>query len=391
MRKQCYIWQSRIKAINTVIQQLSGYVIVLSLSILSKICKQCCIWQPRLKGINIVIQQLSGYTIIISLVLYSVGHISGMRITTDDMIWDDIKGQIPENAQILEAFSSDLHGYGNNSIIIAIGDKKRTDLGQESQVPNEVLILDNVESDFLKYFYRLFKIGSSYIVKYRFPLDEEKVHWSKIKLESIDLTGDKVKDLIIYRITEGGSAGSIYANIISWQNGQYTRVGIFPPLNLDSPHVSLRPIPNISLPSSINVDKPPLPSSILDNNRNDQPSSLGSSENLSSITLGSKVFENQKKYFEARQRSEAPQTDGYHLSLRTKFIDIDNDGHDELVVYRPIIGKDESNADNHIHRIEVYKPYMKENILLWDLIFCKTTPLRSNKQKYLDDFLLENY
>jgi len=332
------------------------------IQILSKIRNQYHIWRTHIKGINTCVQQVSGYTIIISLLLYLFGYISGMRTTTDDMIWADIKRQIPENAQILEAFSSDFHGYGNNSIIIAIGDKNRTDLGQKTQVPNEVLIFDNVESDFLKYFYRIFKIGSSYIAKDRFPLDEREVHWSRVKLESVDLTGDKVKDLIIYKITDGWSGGLIYADVISWQNGQYMRVGTFPPLYLGSQ--SLLPPPPF-------------------------PPAFNGSKDLS--TLGSEVFKHQKKYYEVRQRSEEPKPYGYHLLLRTKFTDVDNDGRDELVVYRPIIGKDESNADNHIHRIEVYKPYIKENILLWNLIFCDTTPVKSNKQKYLDDFLLENY
>lgn len=310
------------------------------MSVIEKISKVYDQYKPTFN----LIKKIVSSTVLGALTLYAIGFFFGINTTTDDLISRDIKAQIPKEAIILETLSVDLHGYGNNSIVVAIGDKNHG--YSENPTANEVFIFDAVDSDFLKYLYRPFKIGSSYILKHRIHLDK----WNSARLEAIDLTGDKVKDLIIYTVSQGASNASIETRIISWQDGNYKLVGTFPPLHLSDP-----------------------------------------SEREDLTAYSSKVHQNQKEYFEKQMRGEEIKLNGFLQSFMPRFADLRNNGFYELIVYRPVYEKGEARSDKHYHRIDVFKPYLRNGALLWRITFSEYTPLKDNRQKYLDDFLQENY
>ena len=186
----------------------------------------------------------SGITIISSLAvfsgifLYVIGNMSNYYKTDDDLILDNIQKTIEEDYTIDEIYVVDLHGMGNNSIIV-VTCKKSYDFDFKSGEPidveprTQILIFDEVNNGILNQLYNLFGFGSNFSLRFKFALADDTMGASyRAEIDDIiDLNGDGRSEICInfYAIGGGGSAG-IYINGIfgySIYDRKYHLVGTY--------------------------------------------------------------------------------------------------------------------------------------------------------------------
>ena len=71
-----------------------------------------------LKKLYIGLSIISTFTVFSGIFLYIIGNISNYYKTDDDLILDCIQKTLENDYVIEEIVSSDVHGFGNNSIIV---------------------------------------------------------------------------------------------------------------------------------------------------------------------------------------------------------------------------------------------------------------------------------
>lgn len=329
--------------------------------------------QKLLKNIFSILNKISSLAIVGILMLYIIGVVFNISIVKDDIVYNDIKKQIPKNSFISEVVSADIHGLGNNSIIVLVS----TDVSNDSN-PNELLIFDEVGNTFLKYFYRPFKIGSSYILKYRLSLEsEEEIKYGPTSIEDIelvDLTGDQVKEIVTYWQSFGASDGLETPCIISWQKGEYKLLGSFPPGYDD--YLS---------------SKEPLEKNIVVSEGDYKPYKVKQTEDSREyLTNGEHILPKKHNYYNRDQEIYVSQL---MISFDREFYDVNDDGNKELIIYSWKWESSEARRSAHYYRIDVYTPggLTENNRFDWNLDFSISTPEKVRNVDYLKKFLLKNY
>lgn len=150
------------------------------------------------KKIYNYISVISTLAIFTSILIYILGKITHYYKTDDDLILDGIEKAIPKNYSVIEMVSADLHGMGNNSLIVVIGGDYDFDSVLSGE-PNleaapriQILIFDQINNGVLQNLYNLFGFGSNYILRYQFALTNDRFgSWYDAEIDRIiDLNGD---------------------------------------------------------------------------------------------------------------------------------------------------------------------------------------------------------
>lgn len=167
-----------------------------------------------------IISVLSTLTIFSALVLFLIGKFMVRNICDDDLTMQKIQEQMPDNLSISSIYMEDIHGFGNESIIILASD---SEVGNE--IANQLLIFDKVDNDILNKINNLYGYGSNYKLSYSFSLEYLDKKWSELGylleiVDIVDLTDDISKEIVVrfMPMDEWGSVGG---------NGGYYETGIF--------------------------------------------------------------------------------------------------------------------------------------------------------------------
>lgn len=200
---------------------------------------------PVLKRAYSVITVISTLTIFTAILLFAIGKLGIETSSDDDLIMRDIQRQIPKDLTIREIVTHDIHGFGNNSIIVLADDYSSAD---DQRLANQLLIFDKIENTILNRVYNLFGYGSNYKLSYIFSLasDTETPYWMGYSVELLDvieLTGDLSKELVIkFMSIPPGTSGYYQIGIFSYsfEEGCYYLAGTYPPaekyeVNQESP------------------------------------------------------------------------------------------------------------------------------------------------------------
>lgn len=278
----------------------------------------------------------------------------------DDLTMQRIKKQMPTNLTITDIYMEDIHGFGNESLIILASN---LDVGHN--IANQLLIFDKIENNILNQIYNLFGYGSNYKCSYSFSLQNLDEKWlmsfypqyKSLKLgyslkivDMLDLTGDMSKEIVV-KFMPLDDCGSIAGNggyydtgifSYSYEKNNYYLLGTYPPYNDDR------------IPQKTTFDR-------------------NSYNKLEEFKLEGGLDKFYNEFFMKKNFSSDI------VLVRTKVIwDY----------------KNESYTDPHRYNISVFEPTLnnKENILNWKEIFSKDT----NKNRkdcsrgFVEEFLKRN-
>lgn len=294
-----------------------------------------------------IISIVSTLTIFSMLILFIFGKINNKTLSDDYLLMDSIKKQMPDNLIITDIIKEDIHGFGNESMIVLATDRDK------SNVANQILIYDQIDNDILNKVYNFYGYGSNYVLSYKFSecdLDNENPDFGydlKI-MDFVDLTGDLSKEIIV-KIEALPSGTGQYYNIgifsYSYDTGKYYLIGTF-------------------------------------------PSSECELQKGDSIKT---VFKENDRYYNYYNKNEK-------FDLERGSGD-DNDffivGKYQVYLVRTLMiwDKNECHVDPHRHKISVFVPEyeVKTNTLKWKIIFYKETDeyLRYCDSQYVESLLSE--
>lgn len=204
---------------------------------------QCRKILDRLLAILRRIYQVAGVistlTIFTAVVLFIAGKMGLETASDDDLIMRDIRKQIPENLTIADITVEDIHGFGNESLIVLADDKDRyyDEDSRNSKSANQLLVFDKVENSILNQVYNFAGYGSNYKLSYMFSLSSEYLE-SELAgymiefVDIVELTGDTSRELVVrFMMCPPGTSGRYEIGIFSYSFDKqaYDLIGTYPP------------------------------------------------------------------------------------------------------------------------------------------------------------------
>jgi len=320
------------------------------------------ICKPRLwkltKKIYTVISVISTLTIFSAVILFAIGQMGLESSCDDDLIMRNIKKQIPDNLTITSITAQDIHGFGNNSLVVLAAD---TDAEDDSSA-NQLLVFDKVDNGVLNQIYNFAGYGSNYKLSYMFSLasadDEFKPFGYALELlDVVELTGDTSKELVVmFMALPPGTSLYYQVGIFSYsfEKGAYYLVGTYPPAS------------GYKLDQAENVY-----------HRNTPAPTVLRSENASQYNLYDKNDRFELEYGTYDDNDFYIESNGRILLVRTQ-----------------MIWGEESHPEPHRHIISVFNPQYnhEKNELEWNVIFSQETTdyTRYCTREFVIDFLKEN-
>lgn len=182
-----------------------------------------------------IISIISTLAVFSAVLLYAFGKIGGGALSDDALIMKNIREQMPENLGINSIHMEDIHGFGNESMIVLASD----DVGDKTN--NQLLIFDTVNNSILQKINYLFGYGSNYKMVYSFSLDDPRLdtkfsmgYYLEI-IDIIDLTGDLSKEIVVkFMPVPPGTSGYYEVAIFtySYENQGYMLLGTYPSAGL---------------------------------------------------------------------------------------------------------------------------------------------------------------
>ena len=190
----------------------------------------------------VILSVLSSLTVLTAFILFAIGALGLVKESDDDLIMESIKRQIPEGLSVVSISTHDLHGFGNDSIIVLADDHKDAKVSLEGEIANQLLIFDKVGNEILNKIYHLFGYGSGYKLSYMFSLKPDNRQDGFISLgyalnilDVVELTGDSAKELIVkFEEFPSGTSGYYQIGIFSYsfEQHRYYLLGTYPPAGL---------------------------------------------------------------------------------------------------------------------------------------------------------------
>lgn len=190
----------------------------------------------------VVLSVLSSLTVLTAVILFAIGALGLVKESDDDLIMESIKRQIPEGLSIVSISTHDLHGFGNDSIIVLADDHNDAKVSLEGAIANQLLIFDKVGNEILNKIYHLFGYGSGYKLSYMFSLKSDNHQEGYLSLgyvlnllDVVELTGDSAKELIVkFEEIPSGTSGYYQIGIFSYsfEQHKYYLLGTYPPAGL---------------------------------------------------------------------------------------------------------------------------------------------------------------
>ncbi len=178
------------------------------------------------KKIYEVVSVISTLMIFAGLVYFVVGKITNNNQSDNDLIMRQIKEEISENQQITNIEVDDIHGFGNNSIIVTTANNT---WGGERD-GNRLIILESVENEILNSMNDLLGLKSNYKMTFSNGLTAENmVLYPEINCV-LDILGGSTKEILVdyyvYRSTYGAYYTAIYR--YSYEAETYELIGSYP-------------------------------------------------------------------------------------------------------------------------------------------------------------------
>lgn len=305
-----------------------------------------------------VLSVISTLTIFSALLLFCIGRLGLETSSDDDLIMRDIESQISDTLNITSITTTDIHGFGNNSIIVLAASDY---IENDTSIANQLFIFDKIENNVLNQVYNLFGYGSSFKLSYSFSLmsdNPEYPYWgySVELLDIVELTGDLSKELVVmFRPEPSGTSGYYFIGVFSYsfENHSYYMIGTFPAAGkyeLGSYYIGFEPV-----------------ITIFHNDDANQYNFLGR---------------------EPKFKLENGTSDDNDFFIENDY------GTVYLVRTKMIWGEGECHPSPHRHIVSVFTPHYnpEENELEWRVTFSKETNEYTPycTEKFIIDFLREN-
>ena len=171
-----------------------------------------------------IISIIATLTIFSGLILFLCGKIVKNNQSDNDLIMKQIKKEIG-NDDIISLNTADIHGFGNNSIIVTTSNDKG--IHNDS---NNLLILDTVDNEILKGMNDPFGTKSSYKITFKYTLSSEDIHFIPDTEYVLDIIGDSTKEIIVKYYIWGSNYGANGTAIFaySYEDEAYRILGTYP-------------------------------------------------------------------------------------------------------------------------------------------------------------------
>lgn len=181
-----------------------------------------------IKKIYIIISVLSTLSIFAGLLYFAIGHFFKNNLSDNDLIMNQIKDELSVNEEIVTINVNDIHGFGNNSIVVTTS--SGGNVKYDSADNNRLIILDLIENEFLQNINDPFGIKSSYKTTFSYRLLSENIHFYPIVNNIIDIIGDSTKEILVDYQVWGSTYGAYGTAIFkySYDTSQYSIIGTYP-------------------------------------------------------------------------------------------------------------------------------------------------------------------
>ena len=316
------------------------------------------VWKMT-KKLYMIISVISTLTIFSAVLLFAVGQLGLESSCDDDLIMQNIKKQIPDNLEISSITTQDIHGFGNDSLVVLVANANTED----GSSANQLLIFDKVDNGVLNQIYNFAGYGSNYKLSYMFSLTSENdseykpFGYALELLDVVELTGDTSKELVVmFMAIPPGTSGYYQIGIFSYsfEKQAYYLVGTYPPVG------------GYDLNQDNGIHYWNIPAPTIFHTENNSQSNL----------------------YDNNERFELE----YGTNDDNDFYIESNNGL--LLVRTQMIWGEESHVEPHRHIISVFDPIynQEKDELEWNVIFSKETTeyARYCTEDFVIDFLKEN-
>lgn len=200
-----------------------------------------------------VVSAITTLAVFVLLILLCAGAVGGGK-SSDDLIMREIKGQVSPELRIVSITRQDIHGFGNDSIVVLAAAEHQS-MEDEDAITNQLLVFDRAENDLRNRLRSLFGCGSGFRLAYRFSLAESDgvfgLGYTIRLLDVVELTGDLSGELVVlFRPEPSGTSGIGEVGVFSCSPGDrgYYLLGTLPPAelyDLGESHRGYRPAPTV--------------------------------------------------------------------------------------------------------------------------------------------------
>lgn len=181
-----------------------------------------------LKGLYGVASVVSTLTIFLGGLYYLVGQITNNNQSDNDLIMQQIKDEICDDEQIVNMENVDIHGFGNNSIIVTSCNAGNVKWDGEDK--NKFVIMDSVENEILHSMNDLLGVKSRYKPTFTYSIEAEGMHLYPVINCVSNIFGDSTKEILINYYVWGSTYSAYYTAIFrySYEHEKYEIVGTYP-------------------------------------------------------------------------------------------------------------------------------------------------------------------
>lgn len=178
-----------------------------------------------------IISIVSTLLIFSGIIVYIYGHIINDNKSDNNLIMNQIREEIGEDV-IITIDTVDIHGFGNNSIIVATRDDNELAIHPKNKnaYNNNLLIFDSINNEFLQDMNDLFGMKSSYKETFSYRIWSENIQFIPRTEYVLDIIGDSTKEIIVKYDVFGSTYGANGTAIFkySYDEEQYELIGTYP-------------------------------------------------------------------------------------------------------------------------------------------------------------------
>lgn len=176
-----------------------------------------------------IISVISTLAVFTGAMYFVIGKITNNNQSDNDLIMRQIKADIGENQQIINIEVEDIHGFGNDSIIVTTANENIDAKGDS----NKLIILESVENEILNSMNDLLGLKSNYRITFSYGLNaDDMILYPLINCVS-DILGDSAKEILVDYYVWGSTYGAYYTAVYkySYESEKYELVGSYPIVN----------------------------------------------------------------------------------------------------------------------------------------------------------------
>ena len=195
--------------------------------IINAICKNIRKMKIVLEMIYKVVSVVSTLTIFSGLIIYIYGHLVKNNQSDNDLIMDQITEEV-NGEDIIGINVADIHGFGNNSIIVTTSNVDMVSYGEEYS--NNLVILDITENEVLRKMEDFLGLKSSYKTTFSYTILSDDIRFYPITEYVLDIIGDSTKEIIVKYYVFGSTyvANGTAIYTYSYNDSQYKLIGTYP-------------------------------------------------------------------------------------------------------------------------------------------------------------------